>query len=372
LAGDRFVADEILVIDGRAETTGITERLGFRLIEARQLSSLQLAALRFATPPRLGVRQAIDLLRKAAPDLIADVNTVYATYATQSAQVISLPAPDYARQLIGWQGGEGCGAGFRIGMIDTAIDLASPLLDPNKLHQKSFLPAEAGGAGSEHGTAVAMLLTGGRDPARSKTAGLLPAADLYAADVFEKDGRDIRATAFAMAAALDWMVAEHVPLVNASLSGGPNLLLEAAVRRAAERGTILVAAAGNDGSAGLPAYPAAYPDAIAITAIDQDKQVFAEANQGSYIAFAAPGVRIWTADGKGAGKFVTGTSFAAPFATAVSAVELMAGVPADPTSLRAALAGDAVHLGLPGRNSVYGFGLVHAREACGTDISAVQ
>jgi hypothetical protein len=370
--GDRFMAEEILVIDGRAEVTNIAERLGFRLIETRQLSSLQLSALRFATPPRVDARQAIDLLRKAAPNLIADVDTTYAAYAPQSAQVISLPAPDYARHLIGWLGGDGCGAGFRVGMIDTAIEPASPLFHSNRLHRKSFIAPQADRPGPDHGTAVAMLLTGGRDPARSQTEGLLPAADLYAADVFERDGREIRATAFAMAAALDWMVAEHVPLVNASLSGGPNLLLQAAIRRAAERGTILVAAAGNDGPAALPAYPAAYPDAIAITAVDQDKQVFADANQGSYIAFAAPGVRIWAADGIGAGKFLTGTSFAAPFATAVSATELMAGVPANPTSLREALAGDAVHLGLPGRNSIYGFGLVHARGACGADISAAQ
>ena len=134
----------------------------------------------------------------------------------------------------------------------------------------------------------------------------------------------------------------------------------------------MVAAAGNNGSSAQAAYPAAYADAIAITAVDQDEQVFEGANQGSYIAFAAPGVRIWAADGKGAGRFVTGTSFAGPFATAVSALELMAGVSADPASLPTALAGDAVHLGSPGRNSVYGFGLVHARSACGTDISAAQ
>ena len=48
----------------------------------------------------------------------------------------------------------------------------------------------------------------------------------------------------AIAEALDWLVSAHVPVVNISLSGEPNLLMEAAVHRAAARGTILIAAAG--------------------------------------------------------------------------------------------------------------------------------
>ena len=356
----------------RAEVTSAAQQLGFRLLESRQLTSLGLSALRFATPFHVNAQQAVDLLRKAVPDLIADVNTIYTAYATQSAQVISLPAPDYARRMIGWQAGDNCGDGFRIGMIDTAIEPGSPLLNADRLHQKSFVPAGAAAEQRGHGSAVARLLVGGRGIAGSRLEGLMPAADLYAADVFEKDGSDMHATAFAVASALDWMVAEHVPLVNVSLSGGPNALLEAAVRQAAQRGSVLVAAAGNDGPDALPAYPAAYPDAIAITAVDQDRQVFAEANRGSYIAFAAPGVSIWAADGKGAGAFVTGTSFAAPFATAASAMELMSGVPADPAVLRKVLASDAIHLGPPGRNPIYGFGLIHAKGACGNPLLATQ
>jgi subtilisin family serine protease len=365
------VADEIVVIDTRAEVISTAEHLGFRLLEARQLAYLGLSALRLATPAHVNAQQAITLLRKSVPDLVADVNTVYSAYATQSAQVISLPAPDYAQRMIGWQAGDNCGNGFRIGMIDTAIEPGSPLIHADRLHQKSFVPAKVAEQ-SEHGGAVARLLVGGRESAGSRTDGLMPAAELYAANVFEKDGPGMRATAFAVAAALDWMVAEHVPVVNASLSGGPNALLEAAVRQAAQRGSVLVAAAGNDGPDALPAYPAAYPDAIAITAVDQDRQVFSEANRGSYIAFAAPGVSIWAADGKGAGAFVTGTSFAAPFATAASAVELMSGVPADSAALRGVLAGDAIHLGPPGRNPIYGFGLIHAKGACGNPLTAAQ
>ena len=44
------------------------------------------------------------------------------------------------------------------------------------------------------------------------------------------------------------------------------------------------------------------------------------ANRGSYIDVAAPGVRIWTALPDNKEGMVTGTSFAAPFVTAVAAV----------------------------------------------------
>jgi hypothetical protein len=364
-ASDKFVGDEILIIDSAPGALDKARDFGFQLIETRKLASLGLTATRLRTPRNVSPRSAIALLESAVPGVTADVNTLYASFEPQSAQVISLPAPDYARQMIGWQGDARCGRGYRIGMIDTHVAAAQPLLAGQNLHQRSFVPDGALVDGGNHGTVIASLLIGGGRSGGAGTAGLLPAADLYAAAVVEHDEAGAQATALAMAQALDWMVAEHVPLVNVSLSGGANRLLEIAVRRAAERSTVIVAAAGNGGPNAEPAYPGAYPQAIAITAVDQDRQVFPGANQGGYIAFAAPGVSIWAPDGKGSGQFVTGTSFAAPFAAAAAALEVMAGTPVEPDSLRESLAKNAVHLGPAGRNTIFGYGLVRADSACG-------
>ena len=98
----------------------------------------------------------------------------------------------------------------------------------------------------------------------------------------------------AFAAALDWLSAERTPVVNLSLAGPDNMIVALAVQRAAAKGMVLVAAAGNDGPAASPAYPAAYPSVLAVAAVDAHRNPDPEGNRGDYIAFAAPGIQIWT------------------------------------------------------------------------------
>jgi subtilisin family serine protease len=241
-----------------------------------------------------------------------------------------------------------------------------------KLHQRSFVTTAAAPTQVAHGTAIAALMVGRGDPQHPERAGLLPAADLYVASVFERQSERTQASAVAIVSALDWMVANNVPVVNVSLSGEANSLVALAVQKAARRGTVLVAAAGNGGPSAPPAYPGAYPDVIAVTAVDQDGAIFAGANQGDYIAFAAPGVRIWTPGATAFGQYQTGTSFAAPFVSAAVALELMRGTPADPQSLRRRLADYSLHLGPPGKNPIFGYGLAKATERCGATATAAK
>ncbi len=365
-----FAAGEVVVVGDRPAILAAAEGLGFRLIDDRPLAALGLSVLRLRTPINVEPQDGLALLHRALPQLVADVNTLYEPYKTQSAEVVSLPAPDYARRLIGWSGGANCGAGFRIGMVDTGVDAKLPALAGQKLHQQSFVPEGMAPAGTNHGTAIASLLLGRADPAHADAGGLLPAADLYAASIFERHGDSAQASAFAIAAALDWMVAQHVHVVNISLSGDDNALMALAVSRATERGTVLVAAAGNAGPIAPPAYPAALDDVIAVTAVDQDDVILAEANHGDYVAFAAPGVRVWTPGEDGLGQYQTGTSFAVPFAAAALAVERMAGAPADVTKLRARLAAHALDLGAPGKDPIFGYGLIRVTTICGASASA--
>jgi hypothetical protein len=365
-----FAAGEVVVLGDRPEVLAKAEGLGFRLIDDRPLKALGLSVLRLKTPINVDSQSGLALLRQAVPELVADVNSFYEPYKAQAAEVVSLPAPDYARRLIGWSGNAGCGTGLRIGMVDSAVDAGLPALAGQRLHQQSFLSEGSAAAVTDHGTAIASLLLGRPDPAHLDGGGLLPAADLYAASIFERHGERSEASAFGIAAALDWMVAQHVPVVNVSLSGDNNALMALAVSRASERGTVLVAAAGNAGPGAPPAYPAALPSVIAVTAVDQDDAILPEANRGDYVGFAAPGVRIWTPDAHGVGEYRTGTSFAAPFAAAAIAVERMAGAPVDVSLLRQRLAARAIDLGAPGKDPVFGYGLIQASGTCGASASA--
>src|SRR5262249_57718516 len=60
----------------------------------------------------------------------------------------------------------------------------------------------------------------------------------------------------------------------------------------AAKGVVLIAAAGNAGPKSPPLYPAADPHVIAVTATDENDKLFKQANQGPYVAVAAPGVDI--------------------------------------------------------------------------------
>jgi subtilisin family serine protease len=245
-----------------------------------------------------------------------------------------------------------------------------PTFAGRKLHQRSFVERGRVAADPAHGTAIAALLVGAPDPAHPTRSGLLPDADLYAAAIFARQGGQSEADAFAIAEALDWMVQKRVRVVNVSLAGDDNALMALAVRRASARGTVLIAAAGNAGPDAPPAYPGALPEVIAVTAVDQDGAVFPQANRGSYIAFAAPGVRIWVPTPDGQGRYQTGTSFAAPFALGAAALEMMQGAPADADVLRRRLAAKARALGSGGRNPTFGYGLVQASTSCGVVASA--
>ena len=127
------------------------------------------------------------------------------------------------------------------------------------------------------------------------------------------DDRPAVATVERVVAAVDWLGGGGIRLVNMSLETGSNPVLDFAMSSAAAKGMILVAAAGNGGKDAPPAYPAAHPDVIAVTAIDADARIYKKANRGDYIDLAAPGVDVWAAKAGGGGSYRSGTSFAVPF-----------------------------------------------------------
>ncbi len=253
----------------------------------------------------------------------------------------------------------------RIGLIDTGVDHFHPALRGVPFVQRHFAPASRGRWPVAHGTAVASLLVG-RDLAGYR--GLYPDADLHVASVFSFTGADdVIATTDRLILALNWLLQSGIGVVNMSLTGPPNDLLHLAVQRAAARDVTIVAAVGNDGPAGGARYPAAYPETIGVTAVDARLGVFRRAHQGDFVTFAAPGVNILAADADQSYGARSGTSFAAPFVTAVIAAG-GAGPSADDARgesdpVTAALARNAVDLGDPGRDPVYGYGLVRAAGA---------
>jgi subtilisin family serine protease len=131
----------------------------------------------------------------------------------------------------------------------------------------------------------------------------------------------------------------------------------------AARNLPVVAAAGNGGPGAAPAYPAAYPSVLAVTAVDQRLRLYRYANRGDYLQLAAPGVDIWTPTAGGSGDYRQGTSFATPYVTAV-VVGLLSRERLPLATLTQRLANNARDLGAPGRDPLYGWGLVQGGGGC--------
>jgi len=175
------------------------------------------------------------------------------------------------------------------------------------------------------------------------------------------------ASATSFVAGLNWLAERGVRTINTSLSGPDNALVSLAVAAAATRDIRLVAAVGNDGLSETPRFPAAYPGVVGVTATDFEKRPYSLANRGDFVSLSAPGVDLWIPENtnradpaafslaSAQGRFVSGTSFAAPFVAAALAANGN-----DVDSLYAS----AVDLGAKGKDPIYGYGLVQASPDC--------
>jgi len=350
---DRVVRHEIVVANAGVGLTAFARARGFQVLRTETLDALGLQVTRLAAPEELSTSQAREVIARRFPDAIVDLNHLYEPQTS-----LDLPAADYALKAVRWSPRlRDCGVATRLGMIDTMVDWSLPILSGAHGRKANFLEDGVESAPPQHGTGIATLLVG------QKGFGLLPGAELYSAGIFglDDDGKPI-ASATSFTSALNWLLSEKLVTINISLSGPPDRLMELAVKRAQQRGAELVAAVGNDGTTDVLRFPAAYPGVIGVTAIDQAGHVFSDANRGRFVALAAPGVDLFIPSvADGGGRLVTGTSFAAPYVTAA-----LASYGNDVSRMFAS----AVDLGAPGRDPVFGQGLVQGPSICPNSASS--
>jgi subtilisin family serine protease len=238
---------------------------------------------------------------------------------------------------------------LRIGVIDSSVDKEHSAFSAASITTRRFVENDR--PPNFHGTAIASIIAG-NDPS---ALGLAPRAELFAAEVFDQtEEQGEFASTVSLIKALNWLVTQEVSVINISLAGPPNRLLETALARVRERGVLAVAAAGNGGPMAQPMYPAAYPEVVAVTATDNRGRAFRLANRGEYVDIAAPGVNIRHAQAGGGYAASSGTSYAVPFVT-VAAARLLQ-LNGEPGLMLDALYASAVDVGAPGRDQIYGYG----------------
>ena len=294
------------------------------------------------------------------PGLAVDFNTRYRPLQQKTPPRIYLPLKI---DLPPTPGISSTVKNLRIGIIDGPV-LSIAALAGSHIIRKSFLAATDALASADHATAIAALIAG-QDRAAG-FVGVAPQATLYSAEIMRSVGQSDVASSNALIRALDWLLSEKVHVINLSLGGPGDAVMAKAFARLAELPVIAVAAVGNGGPDAKPAYPAAYPGVIAVTATDALDVVYGLANQGAYITLAAPGVDLWVPDA-GAGHYVSGTSFAAAVVTAASARLLALRPQHNAQTLLRQFCRSAKDLGDKGFDPVFGCGLIQISAALRDD-----
>ena len=247
-----------------------------------------------------------------------------------------------------------------VAIVDTGIDYAHPDLVAQfgPLKGYDFVDSDADPAPDAswetHGTHVAGIIAATRDNGIG-VAGAAPAV-LLSLRALDQEGRG---TQDDVADAINWAATHGARIVNLSLGGSADLILEAAVENAWNHNVLLVAASGNE-SRNAISYPAAYDEVIAVGAISQANGLADFSNYGPQQELVAPGTTILSTYPQADYAVASGTSMASPLVAGVAALTLSCDPSLGNSQLRALLTGSADDLGSPGWDPTYGYGRVNA------------
>ncbi|MBI4128020.1 MAG: S8 family peptidase [Parcubacteria group bacterium] len=281
---------------------------------------------------------------------------------TQAAQVLPWGIDRIDAELV-WPTGNTADP-INVGIIDTGISKDHPDLKANiKGGINTINPRRSWNDDNGHGSHVAGITAALNDTVGVVGAG--PSINLYAIKVLGANGSGFLSDVIE---GIQWAVANNMDVVNMSLGTSSDIQsFHDAVTAAYNAGVVVVAAAGNSGGAVI--FPAAYPEAIAVSATDSSNTIASFSSRGPEVDLAAPGVSIYSTY-KGTGyATLSGTSMAAPHVTGSAALVLNTAPGAydvnsngawDPAEVQAKLAATATDLGDPGTDNLYGAGLVNA------------
>jgi thermitase len=140
-------------------------------------------------------------------------------------------------------------------------------------------------------------------------------------------------------------------------------VLEDAVEHAADRGALMVAAAGNAGCEGCVEYPAAYEQVLAVGCTDRNGEVCSFSARGEQVEITAPGVDMlgpWASDDTAYAR-LSGTSQSTAIVAGSAALADARSPLLEDTGLRALAAQTVDDRGAAGRDAAYGHGALDAQ-----------
>lgn len=264
------------------------------------------------------------------------------------------------------------GDGIDIGIIDSGIQTTHPDLNGAIVQSRNLVTGTTDGSDLlGHGTHIAGIIAAQNNAIGYK--GIAFDANLYNAKI--RNDLNGQMTTDAVLSALDWLMdpnedgntSDHVDIINMSFGSYTyNSTFEQYVNNATNLGILLVAASGNDGLGGpLDAedkvmYPARYANVVAVGMTDGSHLLASASNRGNSLDVVAPGVNIYSTFPTNGYQAQTGTSMASPYVAGLLALYKEQYPTYTVAQLRGLLYSNALDLGAPGKDYLYGYGLVQS------------
>jgi subtilisin len=263
------------------------------------------------------------------------------------------------------------GQGVKVAILDTGFDERHPDFTARSVTSLSFIQGEPAQDGHGHGTHCIGTACGSQKPGQLPRYGVAYGADILAGKVLSNGGSGADG---GILDGIRWAIRSDCHIISMSL-GAPTTIgqrysrvFEVVARRALARGTLIIAAAGNEsqrpGIIAPVGHPANCPSIMAVGALDERLAVARFScggtdPQGGQVDIAGPGVDIqssWPLPT--VYKRISGTSMATPHVAGIAALYAEANPESRGRDLWSLLIQRARRLMLPSRDA--GIGLVQA------------
>ncbi len=259
------------------------------------------------------------------------------------------------------------GAGVVIGLIDTGADSTHPDLVGGLLPGAATFPGATGDGGTDidgHGTRMAGLIVG-RGHGADRSLGVLGIAP-KAMVLPVRAGAGFGMSGFVPG--IQWAT-EHGARVISISQGFPDddRSQRQAIEDAIAHDIVVVAGVGNTPSTTVQ-YPAAYPGVLAVAGIDENGNHGSFSVAGSGVMLAAPGANILSTGLNHGYGYATGTSDSTAIVAGAAALVRARFPKLSAVEVIHRLTATAIDKGPPGRDNLYGYGIVNLVGALTADV----
>jgi thermitase len=247
-----------------------------------------------------------------------------------------------------------------VAIVDTGIDLQHPDIAPHLLPGQNIIDEQLPPDDDlGHGTHVAGVISALTNNDLG-IAGMSWFNKVMPIKVLDQHGAG---STYAVAMGIIWATDHGAKVINLSLGNyADSAFLHDAIKYAYDHDVVMIAASGNDNS-DRPSFPAAYPEVLAVGATDDKKKLATFSNYGDYVDVVAPGVNIASTYPKSQYAALSGTSMASPHVSALAALIRSTNPTLTNVQVYNIIRQSSEDLGLPGKDSHYGYGLIDVKQA---------